>query len=354
MFITRGKLGSQWFACADYGLFVTRRRAPAPRSKIALWRRRSFEVITSDVVAGHGPGPDPPAAWAPHLRRLVEASRSPVEGPAWWTPANAYFGNVETRTDPRGYHWDGMRRLGPRDRPLVFFQLTLAGWGHFELYGRPPRRLPPGTAFFAVVPSRHRYYLPADSPGWTFAWIGIYHPYLLRRIAKQVALTGAVVETAPSSPLCASMMRLVRSAFEKDFRDRFEVELALFELVLAHERLAAERQDPEGERERLVEWLRARVLASPARPPGVDAVAAEREMSRSHFSHYFRARTGLTPARLMTEVRVQEAARELLATRAPLKQIASAWGFTNVNHFGKVFRRFHHVSPAAYRRSFGP
>ena len=43
----------------------------------------------------------------------------------------------------------------------------------------------------------------------------------------------------------------------------------------------------------------------------------------------------------------------LLATRAPLKQVASEWGFANVNHFGKAFRRVQHASPAAYRRSFG-
>lgn len=318
-----------------------------------MWRRRSFEVLKSGVVAGLQPGPEPPAAWQPHLRQLVDASRAPVEGPRWWTPANAYFGNVETRTDPRAYRWDGMHRLGPRARPLVFFQLTLAGWGHFELYGKPPRRVPPGTAFFAVVPSCHRYYLPPESPGWTFAWIGIYHPYVLRRIAKQVAATGPLVVTPPSSELAASAMRLVRGAFEKDFRDRHEVELALFELMLAYERLADELQYPEGDRERLLERLRERVLASRRSLLDVEQVAAERGMSRSHFSHHFRACTGLSPARYMTEVRVQEAARALLGTRTPIKQIATEWGFANPTHFGRVFRRFQHVSPAAYRRSFG-
>src|ERR1035437_5229893 len=31
-----------------------------------------------------------------------------------------------------------------------------------------------GTAFIALMPSRHRYYLPEDSPGWTFGWISLY------------------------------------------------------------------------------------------------------------------------------------------------------------------------------------
>jgi AraC-like DNA-binding protein len=333
---------------------MTRPSAPAvPRSGVAFWRRRSLDVLTSDVVAGRARGPEPPRAWAGRLRQLVEASRRAEAGPSWWSPMTAYFGSVETRTDPGGYRWDGMKRLGRRDRPLVFFQFTLAGWGRFELYGKPPRDLPAGTAFFAVVPSRHRYYLPESSPGWTFGWIGVYHPYLIRRIARQVAATGPVLQLAPQSTLAAIATRLVRGAFRKDFRDHLEVELALFEFTLAFERMAQQVRDPGGERERLLDELRGRVLANPRQPPSVSALAAERGMSRSHFSHEFHARTGLSPGRFMTEVRVQDAARALVATHAPLKQIAAEWGFANANHFGKVFRRFQHQSPAAYRLAVG-
>jgi AraC-like DNA-binding protein len=326
---------------------------PRPSSRVALWRRRSLDVLTSEVVAGRGGGPEPPRAWAGQLRQLVEASRRAEAGPSWWSPTTAYFGSVETRTDPRGYHWDGMKRLGRHDRPLVFFQFTLAGWGHFQQYGQPPRKLPPGTGFFAVVPSRHRYYLPEASPGWTFGWLGIYHPYLIRRIARQVAATGPVLPLHVQGALAAIATRLVRGAFRKDFRDRYEVELALFEFTVTFERTAQQLHDPGGERERLLEEVRSRVLVNPREPVAVDALAAERGMSRSHFSHHFHARTGLSPARFMTEVRIREAARALVATRAPLKQIAAEWGFTNPNHFGKVFRRFQHQSPAVYRNAIG-
>jgi len=322
-------------------------------SPAALWRRRSLDVLTSEVVASRAGGPDAPRPWAARLRQLVDASRRAEGGPSWWSPQTAYFGSVETRTDPRGYHWDGMKRLRRNDRPLVFFQFTLAGWGHFQQYGQPPRRLPPGTAFFAVVPSRHRYYLPEESPGWTFGWIGIYHPYLIRRIARQVAATGPVLALHAQGALAAIATRLVRGAFRKDFLDRFEVELALFEFALTFERTAQQLHDPGGERERLLDQVRSRVLANPREPLGVDALAAERGMSRSHFTHFFRARTGLSPARFMAEIRIREAARALVATRAPLKQIASEWGFANANHFGKVFRRFQHQSPAVYREAIG-
>ena len=109
-----------------------------PQAKLALWRRSSFEVLTSDAVASRSIGPNPPAEWAPPLHQLTELSRKPVAAPPWWTPLTAYFGCVETRQDPGAYHWDGMKRLGRGDAPLFAFQLTLAGWGHFQVSGQEP------------------------------------------------------------------------------------------------------------------------------------------------------------------------------------------------------------------------
>lgn len=335
--------------CSKYALFVSARISP--HSTAALWRRRSDEVLSSEVVASKNPGPAPPPEWATALRRLSDLSRTPAPAPSWWTPKTAFFGNIETRTDPSSYHWDGMRRIGRRDPHLVFFQLTMAGWGHFQLYGQPPQRVPPGSGFFAIIPSRHRYYLPDDSPGWTFGWIGIYHPYLLARIAKQVAATGPLVDATPDSALTACALRLVRGAIKKDFRDRFEVEQTLFELVFAYERWAHQARDKSGEGQRLLDQVRSRVVTSLPKAVGVQALAAEHGMSRTHFSHLFQARTGLTPAHFATEVRIHEAARMLHQSRAPLKQVALACGFANTSHFCRVFRQFQHLSPAAFRQA---
>jgi AraC-like DNA-binding protein len=324
-----------------------------PQSKLALWRRTSFEILNSDDVAGRRAGPEPPSAWASTLQQLIGISRKPVPAPAWWTPLTAYFGALETRTDPSTYHWDGMKRLARDDAPLFAFQLTLAGWGHFQLYGQRPRQVSPGTAFIALIPSRHRYYLPPESPGWTFAWISIYHPYLQERMAKLVARTGPLVEVTPSGPLAAIALRLVRGAIKKDFRDRYEAELALFEFLVACEQSAQQARDSSGEGQRLVEAVRGRVLSSLPETLDVSALAAEYGMSRTHFSHYFRARTGQTPAYFAAEVRVHHAARMLLDTRAALKHVAADCGFANANYFCKVFRRFQHMSPASYRRALG-
>jgi AraC-like DNA-binding protein len=320
-----------------------------PTRGAAQWRRNSLDVSRSNALAGRGRGPAPPAEWAPLLHELIDLSQTTAPNPSWWTPVNAYFGSVETRNDPASYHWDGMNRLDRRDPPLVFFQLTLAGWGHFELYDRPPERMTPGRTFVAVVPSRHRYYLPADSRGWTFAWIGIYHPYLVRRIRARVAATGPTIACDPDSDFVEGLKRLVRGVFHKDYRDRFDVESKLFDMVFAYERLAESLDDPAGERDQLLERVRNRVLATPRAPVTVHELAALEGMTQSRFSHFFRARTGLTPGNFMADARIKEAARMLVETDASLREVAATWGFADQSHFGKVFRRILHMSPASYR-----
>jgi AraC-like DNA-binding protein len=156
---------------------------------------------------------------------------------------------------------------------------------------------------------------------------------------------------APDGPLAAISERLMRGAIKKDFRDRFEVELALFEFLVACEKAAHQSRDTSGEGQRLLEAVRSRVVASLPRALDVNALAAEHGMSRTHFSHLFRTRTGLTPAHFVAEVRIHHATRMLLDTGAPLKQIALECGFADANYFCKVFRRYQHMSPASYRRA---
>jgi transcriptional regulator GlxA family with amidase domain len=145
-------------------------------------------------------------------------------------------------------------------------------------------------------------------------------------------------------------MRLVSGSFRKDFVDIFAVELAVFEFVIAYERLAHRLSDPSCEGERMLESVRKLIHADPQRSLDVTTLASEYGMGRSHFTRVFRARTGQTPACVIAQARVEEASRMLRHGRASLRQIASACGFVSVNHFSRVFYRFQHINPGAYRK----
>ncbi len=302
--------------------------------------------VMPEVGEGN-PGPYPPPEWARAWRELVLAAAGPVAPPPWWRSAEL-SGGLATLDDSASQSWDGIDGLVGHE-PGLLFQLTLAGQGELHVPGQPPVQVFPGSGFVAVDPAHHSFRVADHSPGWTFAWLAIYHPYILQRVGARAAAIGPAIAVAPDGGLAASVVRLVRGTLSRDFRDRFEVELALIELALAYERSTGKEDESQGGQ--LLEEVRARVVRGLPEAIDVNTLASDYGMSRTHFSHFFRDRTGLTPSHFATKVRIDEAARLLLDTHVPLKRVAIACGFANANHFCKVFRRFQYMSPISYRRA---
>ena len=79
-------------------------------------------------------------------------------------------------------------------------------------------------------------------------------------------------------------------------------------------------------------------------------IAAEFDLSVSHFSRAFRISTGLPPHQWLLRQRV-EAAKQLMTVRdLPLSEIAISAGFANQSHFTRVFSALVGVSPGVWRR----
>ncbi len=255
---------------------------------------------------------------------------------------------LEHRDTPRDYHWDGLSRGGRADSPFFIFQYTLKGFGVYEHQG-VPRRVGPGQSFVAVVPSAHRYYLPTDSPGWTFGWFLLPHAYIVRRMIDRLAGTDCMQAFDPASPVISAVARLFEGVCGQTFRDEFAWENAAFDFLFEFERSFADRLYERPEREKLLADVAEKILRRLDRPVEIESLAAQWGMSRSHFSHYFKSKTGLSPARYVTDLRLEQVSKRLADTDDKLEVIARQTGFADANHLCKVFRRSLHVSPGEYR-----
>lgn len=100
----------------------------------------------------------------------------------------------------------------------------------------------------------------------------------------------------------------------------------------------------------MLEALRAQVLEGLDHPLSVTELAGRAGVSRTHYSHHFKAVTGMTPARAVVGVRVGEAARLLAGTDRKLSAVARATGFADAKHLSRAFRRPYGVPPAEFRR----
>jgi len=280
------------------------------------------------------------------LARLAETSRTGLQ---MSTSGQFLSAGLETRRAGTLYHWDGLRRRILADHAFIVLQYTLDGWGVYEENGQT-QRLTPGGAFMATVPSPHVYRLPAESPGWSFFWVMFSHPYVVERFGRIKSEMGAVTTLDPDGLTVARMVRLFGGVCQGGFSDEWAQEQALFELLWEYERHEHGRRYATPLREQLLAEVRREVMETSDGAPDVAQLARTRGMSRSHFSHHFRAVTGLPPARFATQIRLEEVTRRLLQTDDTLASISSATGFADANHLCKVFRRHYHLSPGAFRR----
>ncbi len=269
-------------------------------------------------------------------------------------PAHIISG-LETQTDPNAYAWHGRKRMGDAKNPFVVWQYTLAGAGAFRPGDSNESNLmTPGCAFTTLVPSDDFYWLPPESKRWTFFWLIIDHPYIVRRIRDRIRLTGAIWQVPPRTPLIERALKLFDLVRAASLPDEFAEESDLFGFLTEFERLGHQILYPPLPRERILGEVRTEIMKRLAKcVPSVAELAEQRGMSRTGFTHYFRRTTGLSPARFINQVRLGQAAKLLVSSSLKLSAVAQLTGFADATHLGKVFRRHYYLTPDKYRHVMG-
>jgi len=265
--------------------------------------------------------------------------------------ASGFFlmGDLETQTSHENYQWDGERRGGDSDHPHLLFQCTLEGCGQYTDATGTHKQVP-GSAFVVPIPSAHQYGLPEGSPYWTFFFIMTSHPYVASRLRDRQDNNGQTLQLEEDSPLVIRAAQLFEGMITGGFVDDFAREQSLFEFMIEYERVLYRESYPQDLREGMLDDVRGYTLRHLSAPFDVVGLAEQSGMSRSNFSHRFKAVTGLSPAYYVQQVRLEEATHRLINSDLKLEAIADQTGFADANHFCKVFRRRFHLSPGEFRR----
>ncbi len=85
----------------------------------------------------------------------------------------------------------------------------------------------------------------------------------------------------------------------------------------------------------------------------IDDMARAAMFSKFHFSRLFQRVTGVSPARFLSALRIEEAKRLLVTTSSTVADIGHEVGYNSIGTFSSRFSRSVGLSPIAYRRHGG-
>ena len=80
----------------------------------------------------------------------------------------------------------------------------------------------------------------------------------------------------------------------------------------------------------------------------VDELARLFKTTTSHLCRIFRENLGVTPARYLRRVRLEEARRQITETSLSIAEISYAVGFNDPNYFARAFRAEYGIQPSKY------
>jgi AraC-like DNA-binding protein len=105
----------------------------------------------------------------------------------------------------------------------------------------------------------------------------------------------------------------------------------------------------ESEAVRKIEQSIAYMLQHLDEPLQVATLAAQANISVSHFFALFKRQIGCTPIDYFIRLRMQHARRLLDETVMSVKEVAATLGYDDPFYFSRIFKSVNHVAPSEYR-----
>ena len=261
------------------------------------------------------------------------------------SPLLVLDGGVEVRGGQTGsYDFSNDQRP---DYHGYLFQYTLRGRGLYERGGQQ-YMLTPGKGFLTAFPDESRYALPAEQDAyWAYVYLHFDGPAAAPFVQTLLTRYGSVCTLAASARPVRLLLQFQEQMSSGHRPEKYAGGEFLYQFLSAFLR-EAEFPTPPGGGSMVSHSIT--IMESEFRTlTGMEELARRLQVSAAYFSRAFKAQTGQSPIRFLTNLRLQHAMTALLNTDAPLASIAENSGFATGNYFCKVFLKAVGVTPTTFR-----
>ena len=241
---------------------------------------------------------------------------------------------------PPGYGW------GPGIRDHYLIHYILSGRGRCRI-GEEQWDLGAGEAFL-VRPEVPTYYAAAQEDPWEYYWVGFSGPSAPLLLSATVFAAAAVARPQAGDRLRQALLEIYKArgaGYSSAVRMAGYLQAALGLLM---------EKEPTKPGDALADYARRGaqyIQRNYSRSLGVEEVAREVRLSRSHLYRAFQAVYGCSPSEYLIRCRLQRARQLLAATALPVGTVAASAGFEDPLYFSRLFLQRTGQSPSAWRES---
>lgn len=194
-------------------------------------------------------------------------------------------------------------------------------------------------------------YCPDPETGWEEFWIGFKGPVIEER-AKNGFFEKTVYNVGVRENIASLYNEAVQVAIQE--KASYQQYLAgvvnlLLGMAVYHDMNMAVSSDYIAEK---IDSAKAMMRSHFHENIELEDIAKETGMSYSWFRKKFREYTGISPARYILGLRIQEACRLLVESPFSIKEIAWKLNFDDSSYFSSMFLREVGMSPKEYREKF--
>ena len=227
-----------------------------------------------------------------------------------------------------------LHAFGPAVRSYYLLHLIEKGRGYIERNGEK-HFLEAGEAFLILPEEITLYCSDKDAP-WEYSWIAFGGPFakeLLNRI------NGKLFMRYQKSGLI-----ILKNALLDKIDDSFSCMHVLFDV------LNAVKSTPKRSVEDPVETAVSSLENHYFREIDISSLAMQLGFSRAYFSSLFLRKTGESPYRYLTKIRIEKAKEFLTSSEYTVENVAYLVGFSSLQRFSDAFKARVGVSPLQYRK----
>lgn len=278
-------------------------------------------------------------------QRLIVIPRTVISGFLSTDPVTRHLYITDIGYYPKArYHY--AERPEGIDQHIVIYCTEGSGW--LEMNGRHTRL---SASQFIVIPAGtpHRYAADAERP-WTIYWLhfkGEASSFTANLILRNSE------DHKPHLSFSDDRIKLFDEICLNLEKGYSEDALRYVNMLFSHFLSSIIYDDKFGRIEKLedelltkaVGYMQQKINASIK----LDEIASFVNLSASHFSAVFKAKTGHSPIEYFSHLKVQKACQYLSFTNMPVKEIALTLGIGDQYYFSRMFTKMMEISPTSYR-----